>query len=1059
MEQRTLVDAWSAEIAYRHERLAADAEAVRRTRQARARAKADRAERRRRPGRADPDGGASGADDRPGRKWGAGRERTPVARSGACGVLLPGEAGMGKSRLVAELGRRATEYGALVLTGRCVDMSEGSLPYLPFSDALAPLAIPKGGELRGVLRSRPALGRLFPQLVQPTPAAADSSPFTVEHETMRRPNAEQDIGQLQLFDAVVHALTELADERLVVLVVEDLHWADSSTRDLLAFLCARLRSQRLLLLATYRHDDVHRRHPLRPLLAELSRAGRVDRMELSALSADDAHAFVTAISDGQLGDTAGNIVRRAEGNAFFLEELVASGAESEHEVPAGLAEVLLARVERLPAVARQLIRVISVAHGGVAHGALSEVAGLDELELEGALREAVQHGVLVVDNGYYAFRHALLREAVYADLLPGERTRMHAAYARRLVGMRRSGVAAQLAYHSFESNDLPTALEASLRAAQEAEALGAPGSALRHIERALRVWDAVPPERRPDDVNELELTRKASRVAGVAGEPDRSISYARAAVAQLAEPSTLQVSGEEAAKIHLRLGRALLGMTASLDEAASVIDRAWDLVADAEPSHTRTWVLAVRARILRGRGKFEESLASAQRALAEARAYDLGGAEADSLITIGRLAEHRGDSTAAREYLRTAQHKAAESHAVGTEMMARYYLGLGYEERGELDEAVAAFDDAVARGASIGAGLTTYGVESRVRQLHLRYVRGQWSGIDAAEPNRNALSSITAASLAGPIAHVLAGQGRFEDALRLVDEMRPHVRVELLIAIAAAAVGTDVACWKGEHSVAVRRAEEGIAWFDEHVPELLACVRVAALGIAAAASHAGGHRLRLDRAGEDDVVGAGERLLGRTRSVLDTRSGEVDPAPGTAIRPVGPEALAWQVRAEAEATRLRGSSDPELWAKAVEAFGYGAVYDQAVCRWRCAEALLDAHDTGPAAEHLAEAHAVAERIGAVPLRDAVRATAARGRVTLAGQQAPRAASTGPLTERERAVLELVALGRTNRQVGAELYISEKTVSVHLSRAMAKLGAGRRAEAVAIAYDRGLLNAE
>ncbi|WP_219632351.1 helix-turn-helix transcriptional regulator [Haloechinothrix aidingensis] len=978
----------------------------------------------------------------------------------ACGILLSGEAGMGKSRLVAELGRRATEYGALVLTGRCVDMSEGSLPYLPFSDALAPLAIPESGELRGVLRARPALGRLFPQLVQPTPATADSSPFTVEHETMRRPNAEQDIGQLQLFDAVVHALTELADERLVVLVVEDLHWADSSTRDLLAFLCARLRSQRLLLLATYRHDDVHRRHPLRPLVAELSRAGRVDRMELSALSADDAHAFIAAISDGQLaGDTAANIVRRAEGNAFFLEELVASGAESEHEVPAGLAEVLLARVERLPAVARQLIRVISVAHGGVAHGALSDVAGIDELELESALREAVQHGVLVVDNGYYAFRHALLREAVYADLLPGERTRMHAAYARRLVGMRRSGVAAQLAYHSFESNDLPTALEASLRAAQEADALGAPGSALQHIERALRVWDAVPPERRPDDVTELELTRKASRIAGVAGEPDRSISYARAAVDLLSEPSAAQVSGEEAAKIHLRLGRALLGMTASLDEAASVIDRAWDLVADAEPSHTRTWVLAVRARILRGRGKFEESLASAQGALAEARTYDLGGAEADSLITIGRLAEHGGDSTAAREYLRTAQHKAAESHAVGTEMMARYYLGLGYEERGELDEAVAVFDDAVARGASIGAGLTTYGVESRVRQLHLRYVRGEWGGIDAAEPNRNALSSITAASLAGPIAHVLAGQGRFEDALRLVEEMRPHVRVELLIAIAAAAVGTDVAFWQGEYSVAVRRAEEGIAWFDEHVPGLLACVRVAALGIAAAASQAGEHRLRLDRAGEHDAVGAGERLLAHTRSVLDTRAGEVDPAPGTAIRPVGPEALAWQVRAEAEATRLRGSSDAGLWAKAVEAFGYGPVYDQAVCRWRCAEALLDAHDAEPAAEQLAEAHAVAERIGAVPLRDAVRATAARGRVTLPGRQAPRAAGTGPLTERERAVLELVALGRTNRQVGAELYISEKTVSVHLSRTMAKLGASRRAEAVALAYDRGLLNAE
>ncbi|MGH3518928.1 MAG: response regulator transcription factor, partial [Haloechinothrix sp.] len=200
--------------------------------------------------------------------------------------------------------------------------------------------------------------------------------------------------------------------------------------------------------------------------------------------------------------------------------------------------------------------------------------------------------------------------------------------------------------------------------------------------------------------------------------------------------------------------------------------------------------------------------------------------------------------------------------------------------------------------------------------------------------------------------------------------------------------------------------------------------------------------------GEATAVGEGEWLLAYARDCADRGR----PRSGT----LGPEGRAWLARAEAEASRLRGQGEGARWADAVLAFGYGAVYDQAVCRWRYAEALLGEPDAELAvAEQLTEAHAVAERLGAAPLLGAVRDLARRARVALPGQQANRAV-TDPLTARERDVLEQVALGRTNRQVGAELYISEKTVSVHLSRVMAKLGATRRAEAVAIAYDRGLL---
>ena len=199
----------------------------------------------------------------------------------------------------------------------------------------------------------------------------------------------------------------------------------------------------------------------------------------------------------------------------------------------------------------------------------------------------------------------------------------------------------------------------------------------------------------------------------------------------------------------------------------------------------------------------------------------------------------------------------------------------------------------------------------------------------------------------------------------------------------------------------------------------------------------------------------GERLLGHGRMcsvVGQPRSGEL-----------GPEGRAWLLRLEAAATGLRGPADPDGWAAAAEAFGYGAVYEQAICRWHEAEAVLAAGaeaDVPRAKAALAAAHEVAVRLGAVPLRDAIRDVAHRARVDLGGSAAAASARdvTDPLTDRERDVLERVALGRTNRQVGEELYISEKTVSVHLSRVMAKLGASRRAEAVAIAYDRGLLTA-
>ncbi len=970
-------------------------------------------------------------------------------RGEAGAVLLSGDAGVGKTRLLTALGEHVEAGGGLLLTGRCIDVREGGLPYLPFAEALAPLGSAADPAVAAAVRLRPALGRLLPQgQGVEEPRAAEHPPMTSnDRETMVRPRPEQDLGQLQLFDAVLGVLTEIAESRPVVILLEDLHWADASTRNLLSFLLSRLRAQRLLVVGSYREEDVHRRHPLRGLLSELVRLATVERVDLHPFGTADARRFVEALADEPMpADVVADIVARSEGNPFFAEELLATQSEC-NDLPAGLAEVLLSRLERLSPDTRRVARVISVANEPVMHGALAEVSGLGELELDEALREAVQHHVLVVlGDGSYTFRHALLQEAVYGDLLPGERSRTHAAYAARIQARPQGrGHDAKLAYHSMQSSDLVTALPALLRAMDEAEKLGAPGSALQHVEQALSIWDAVPAAERPEGFDELRLLHEASYFAGTSGEPERAAAFARSAT-QALKPDT---AVDRAAKTWRRLAEALLALEGTLEEATAAIDRAWDLVKDAEPSGTRAWVLASRAGFLRILEQPGAALDSARTAVADAQAVGAAGAEASALTTLGTLADSAGDAAEAREWLRKAQRKARDAEAPNTEIRATYFLALSYDDQAEFAEALAEAGRGVARAEEAGLSWSVYGLELRARQLMLRYLMGDWPDESAGRAGRGVSSAVAARILAIWSLFVVA-RGRFDEAAKLVAGLRQHWTADMQIPLSVGDAGIQLAYWRGDHAEAVRRAEDLIGWLERIEPGLLAGIRVAAVGVTAAAAQAADARVRGDQAAADAAVAAGERMLahGRMSSVVgQPRSGKL-----------GPEGRAWLARLEAAAACLTGRGDARLWAAAAAAFGYGAVYEEAVCRWHEAEALLAAYeDAKPALE---AAHAVAVRLGAIPLRDAVRDLGHRARVELAGVEpaAPARTVANPLTDRERDVLERVALGRTNRQVGEELYISEKTVSVHLSRVMAKLGASRRAEAVAIAYDRGLLTA-
>ncbi|GHH50974.1 helix-turn-helix transcriptional regulator [Lentzea cavernae] len=968
------------------------------------------------------------------------RLRAALAQAGegtAGAVLLAGDAGVGKTRLIDELAASADD--TLVLMGRCLDAGETGLPYLPFAEAL--------GTLKSDVANRPALAMLLPQLALP----AEREPGT---EGMIAPSLipgrrpEQDVGQLQLFDAVLGLLGDLSERQRVLLVVEDLHWADASTRYLLSFLLSRLRSQRLLVVGTYRADDLHRSHPLRPLLSELVRLPAVDRLDLTPFNAADARRFVEALSDDLPADVLQQVAERSEGNAFFAEELIAvATCDDARSLPSALADVLLSRVESLSPEAQHVIRVASVRGRRVRHFRLHEVSGMTDIAFDTALRELVQHHLFVVhDDEVYAFRHALVREAVYGDLLPGERVRLHAAYAHHLARhLDERGASAALAHHAFQSHDLPQALKASINASKEAERAGAPAESLRYLEKALNLWDAVAEADRPSDVDESVLLRRASWVAGTAGQPERAVAFARSATKAIRAGQT----PEEAAEIWLRLSQALSVLDGNEEEHFLVLGKAFALVQDREPSPTRARAFAGKASSLRQQREDAAAREAAELAIADGQTANAPGAVADGLGTLAILDDHANRPDEAKNSFERAIECAREVGAFNNELRAWYYYGLMHYDRGELAESARVFNLAGDRAKETGLTWSTFGLEIRILQVLVHYYVGDWDyAAWASEPPGMSVSSTVLARLASASTHLTVSRGDLAESERMITKLRSDWHRDIQIALITGGTGAELALWRGRPELAVERVTDALEWARKlGGPWMLAGIRIGAIGIAAHAEIAAKARRKRDAEAEKNAVAAGHELAEHVR--LTARNGK--PRAGT----LGPEGRAWLARANAEESRLHGAGDPVLWQAAVDEFGYGVAYEQALCRWRLAEALLGADRRDEAAEQLRPADEVATNLKAVPLAEAVASCAKRARITLRADE-PVREQVDLFTPRERDVLGLVASGRTNREVGEELYISEKTVSVHLSRIMAKLGASRRAEAVAIAYDRGLL---
>ncbi|WP_331461035.1 ATP-binding protein [Micromonospora tarapacensis] len=440
-------------------------------------------------------------------------------------VLVGGEAGVGKTRLLEEFGRSAGD-SARVLVGQCLELGEAGLPFAPFAAALRAVLRRDGV---GVFDGYEAeFARLLPELARVSPGAATPAA------------ALSDAPRGYLFDLVAQLFGRLAAAQPLVLVIEDLHWADRSTRDLIGFLVRAARTGRLLLVCTYRTDELHRGHPLRPFLAELDRDRGVDRIELARLDRDGTGAVLAGLLGAEPGARAvDDIHDRTQGNPLFIEELAAAGSPIGcAALPDTLRDLLLARVDRLPEPAQRVLRIAAAGGNRLAHPLLAEVAGLPEPELDDALRAAVTAQLLVADpDGDYEFQHALVREAVHDELLPGEHARLHARFAAaveaqpHLVAAGRAP--AEIAHHWYAAHDHPRALVTARVAACAAGDRYAYAEQSRLLERVLELWELVPDAADRLGMDHLAVLEETLAAATIAGDYQRALTLTRAALAEV----------------------------------------------------------------------------------------------------------------------------------------------------------------------------------------------------------------------------------------------------------------------------------------------------------------------------------------------------------------------------------------------------------------------------------------------------------------------------------------------------------------------------------------------
>ena len=948
---------------------------------------------------------------------------------GPSAVLIGGEAGIGKSRLVNEFTAAAAEAGARVLVGGCLDLGTEGVPFAPFAAMLRGLVRELGAD--GVAALLPAPGaREFARLLPEFGEAGIEANATV--------------ARARLFEQMLTLLERLAEAGPVMAVIEDAHWADRSTRELTAFL---IRSQQILdgvmIIVSYRSDDLHRTHPLRPLLAELDRLAWVERMELPRLGRLHADELVARITGREPEPwLADEVYRHAEGNPLFIEELLSSDGGLGAELSESLRDLLLAAVRQLPEQTQELLRAASAGGQRSGHALLGAVTGLAGDGLAHGLRPAVAANVLVPDDGGYAFRHALIREAVYDDLLPGERTRLHTRFAQILgsePGMVAPGRGViEQAHHWYHAHDIPWALVSAWQAAEVA------GQALAHAEqltllaRVLELWDKVPDAANRIGASHLRVLEQAATAAHAADEYERGIAFASAALKE-ADPAA------EPVRVALLLEkRAMLGKHGGVDPTAD-LRAALELVPAGLDDAARARVLVSEAKSLDSPCGPEARLA-AEEALTLARQSGDVGTQAAAVGELAMIESFSGDDAAALRMFAQASALARQAGAYRSLLFVAVNESHVLGGLGEHERAAHVARTGIASAHEYGLARST-GTFLAINVAEPLVALGRWDEATDVIEQALALSPprVNRAGLRLLAAAIALCRGDLADSRALIATARTalgrvsflHVDTQFYLPLAQ--LEAEECLSEGRQADALDVVTAAVDRFDllrdprYGWPLLTTGARVCATLPAAALRDRG----TAERAGV---------LLGQLRT-LAAKMDVSGPVRQASRLTFAAEAGAGPPNTSAaEETLARWDAAAAAWDRVAQP------YQLATATLRSAEAAMVAGDREGAAQRLRRAADLADQLGARLLSKEIAALARNARLALGTDHdagpAPRRLG---LTAGEFEVLSLVTAGRSNPEIGAELFISAKTASVHVSSILAKLGVSSRGEAAAAAH--------
>jgi DNA-binding NarL/FixJ family response regulator len=908
-------------------------------------------------------------------------------------VLVAGDPGIGKSTLVAEAAARCAVPS---FVGRCVHVGGDAI-------ALAPLVdLTRQVQRRG------------------DGTAADLA------------TALQRGGAADVFGLTLQLLGDLGSEGATLVGFEDLHWADPGTWDVFDYLARNLVDERVVLVGTYRPDEVSRDVGMRRRVAELARVPIVRRLELRGLDRNAVAVHAASV----LGippppSFVDELLRRGQGNPFFTEELAAAHLAGE-SIPALLSELLAADIAALSPAARHVVGAVAAVGRDTDPALLEAVVDVDSATTEAAVREALDARVLVVEptTDTYRVRHPLIGEVAYGALLPTERRRLHRSIADTLranprFALTTTDAAGELAFHLDRAGDEAAAFDALLAAADASESI-APATCVTHLERAFALWDAHGGARSTDE--RIARMWVAADLLSAVGENRRAADLARAALA-LGAPPHGQAWARE------RLGRYLWS-DGRMAESVAMYREAAELAEGADTS--------MMAPAFAGLGQadlmfcdFEGAERWSRRAL-EIAADDDRAARAMAERVVGVLEAMHGDIDGGVARCRRAVELAEGLHR---RSLAVAYLGMLLLDVGRPEEAVQVALDGAAEAQRAGFETSFGAFLNAVAAIGLVRL-GRWNDADVVLGTVAGIDPM-AVAVVGIVtsATILAARrGDRERATALaarVRELTTDAWHEPLVHEAIAEVHLNAREW----DAVVDAAERGLSpvGHDVRWP-----ARFASLLATATVERT------LDALARREDVDAAAVAAELRRRVDAVRS-----APGTS----GPVAEVDFAVADAVITRLTGA-DAERFAHAAQlAEALGDPWTAAGMRLHEAEAAAAQGEAARAADALRAAHERATRLDAKPLLEDVDALSRRARisvevasvVTLGNDDVARLG----LTPREAEVLALLAAGRTNREIGTELYVSEKTASVHVSNILRKLGVTTRVEAAAVAQRLGI----